>query len=162
MSRLERLQKIYFWSAVVCAALGLVSSSGCSPIAELPPSTIWGLYPLLLAFGLVAGVLAVRRAKEIDRERWSIAEDSSLTSGEREYAHKNAERERRWAGLSFAGGPLMFGYWMAYQVGVEDDRIIAHLLAVTGIAGFAVGLLVGKLESRFRDFTELTAEAAVA
>jgi hypothetical protein len=47
---------------------------------------------------------------------------------------------------------LMFGYWMAYQVGVEDDRIIAHLLAVTGIAGFAVGLLVGKLESRFRDF----------
>jgi hypothetical protein len=46
---------------------------------------------------------------------------------------------------------LMFGYWMAYQVGVDGDRLYAHLLPVTGIAGFALGLLVGRLRSRGED-----------
>jgi hypothetical protein len=109
---------------------------------------------LLFVFGVVAGLLAVRRADEIDQERWRIAEDSSLTSGEREYAHKNAERERRLTAGSFAGGPLMFGYWMAHQVGVEDERLSADLLPVAGVVGFAVGLLIGKFENRPRDSSE--------
>jgi hypothetical protein len=151
MSKLERFQKIFFWLAVVCAGLGLVSSSGCSPLAALPPDALWALHPLLFAFGVVGGVLAVRRADEIDQQRWRFAEDSALTSGERKYAHKNAEKERRLAGGSFAGGPLMFGYWMAHQVGAEDDRLSADLLPVAGVVGFAVGLLLGKLENRPRD-----------
>ena len=152
MSILERLQKSFFWFAVACAALGVASGSGCSPFPELPPSSISLLHPLLLIVGIIAGMLSIGRGDEIDRERWKIAEDPTVTSGEREYAHKHAERKQRWAGISFAGAPLMFGYWMAYQVGVDGDRLYAHLLPVTGIAGFAVGLVVaGKLRSRDED-----------
>ncbi len=148
MSRLERLQKSFFWFAIVCAVLGVVSASGCSPFPAIPPSSLSVLHPLLLVLGFIGGILSVRRGDEIDRERWSVAEDSTVTSGEREYAHKHAERARRWAGISFAGGPLMFGYWMAYQVGAEGNRLSANLLPVTGVAGFALGLLVGKLRGR--------------
>jgi len=145
MTRIERIQKIYFWMAIVFAGLGVVSSSGCSPIAPFPSGMLWVLHPLLFLLGAVSGVLNLRRTEQIDRQRWEVAEDSTVTSGEREYAHKEAERERRWAGICFAGGPLMLGYWLAYQVTSESGRAEAHLLPVTGIAGFALGLGVTKI-----------------
>ena len=148
MSRIERIQKIYFWVAIACAGLGVVSSSGCSPLPVFPSGMLWVLHPLLFLLGAVSGALNLRRTEQIDRQRWEVAEDSTVTSGEREYAHKEAERERRWAGICFAGGPLMLGYWLAYQLTVESGRAEAHLLPVTGIAGFVVGLGVIKILGR--------------
>ena len=62
------------------------------------------------------------RAREIDRERWEVVDDPLLTSGEREYAHKEAERERRWAGTVFLTAPVALAYWTAYQVTPEAVR----------------------------------------
>ena len=146
MSRLFRFQKVSFWVGVVCAGLGLVTSSGCSPFPTFSEQTLWFLHPTLFLLGCICGYLSVLRVKEIDRDRWTIAEDPSLTSGEREYAHKYAERERRWAAAAFGAAPLMVGYWWAYQVSLGNDRLTAHLLPVTGIVGFAVGLVVGKIK----------------
>ncbi|MEJ2086870.1 MAG: hypothetical protein P8Y44_14615 [Acidobacteriota bacterium] len=145
MSRVERVQKAYLWIAITCAGMGVMSSSGCSPFPDLPSGALWLLHPLLLLLGAVSGVLSLRRSEEIDRQRWRVAEDSTVTRGEREYAHKEAEGERRWAGVCFAGGPLMLGYWLAYQVHADSAHVEAHLLPVTGIAGFAIGLGVAKL-----------------
>lgn len=139
------MQRAAFWVAVIAAGLGLMASSGCSPIPDLPVGSVWLLHPLLLLVGVLAGVASVRRADALDRERWRVAEDPTVTSGEREYAHKHAERERRGAGVSFAGCPLMLGYWLAYQSGGNEGRLESHLLPVTGLAGFAVGVGVEKL-----------------
>lgn len=145
MSPVERSQKISFWVAVIAAGLGLMASTGCSPLPELPAGAVWLLHPLLLLIGVFAGLANVRRAADLDRERWRVAEDPTVTSGEREYAHKHAERERRWAGVSFAGGPLMLGYWLAYQSQGSDQRLESHLLPVTGLTGFALGIVIDRL-----------------
>ena len=148
MARIERVQKVYFWIAIASAGLGVVSSSGCSPLPTFPSGVLWVLHPLLFLLGAVSGALNLRRSEQIDRQRWEVAEDSTVTRGEREYAHKDAESERRWAGVCFAGCPLMLGYWLAYQVMTESGRVEAHLLPVTGIAGFAVGLGIAKTLGR--------------
>ena len=150
MSPIERSQKISFWVAVISAGLGLMASTGCSPLPQLPTGAVWLLHPLLLLLGALAGLANVRRADDLDRERWQVAEDPTVSGGEREYAHKHAERERRWAGISFAGGPLMLGYWLAYQSGGSDHRLESHLLPVTGLAGFALGIVLDKLHGTVR------------
>ena len=147
MSHLERLQKVSFWFAVICAALGFLTSAGCSFGPEIPPGALGFLHALLFLVGAVAGYLSVFRNQAIDRERWRIAEDPSLTSGERDYAHKYAERQRRWATTSYLAAPLMLGYWLAYQVEGEGQRLMAQLLPVTGLAGSVVGLLVARFRA---------------
>ena len=148
MSRLEKLQRTCFWLAIVTAGLGLTSASGCSAVEQLEPDLVWVVHPVLVALGTAAGIASLRRGAEIDRERWRIAEDPTVTSGEREYAHKNAERERRLAGIAFAGAPLMLGYWLAYQIESPADSIRAQLLPVSGIVGFVIGVLIGKWVER--------------
>ena len=93
MSALERAQKVAFWIAVVCATLGFLTSAGCGPIEELPGGLASWLHPMLLVLGVLAGLAAAARNEEIDRTRWQVVEDPLLTSDERDYAHRHAERE---------------------------------------------------------------------
>lgn len=144
MTRLERLQKVSFWVAVVSATLGFLTSAGCGPVPEIPDSSVRLLHPLLLILGGIVGYLSVFRGDEIDRERWRIVEDPSLTSGERDYAHKYAERQRRLASTSFLAAPLMLGYWMAYQVEGDGQALAAQLLPVAALLGSVVGVVVAR------------------
>ena len=139
-----RLQRVSFWVAVVSATLGFLTSAGCRMLPEIPSVMVGWLHGLLLALGLVAGWLAVGRSREIDRERWRIAEDPDLTSGERDYAHKYAERERRSAATSFLAAPLMIGYWLAYQVVGEGELLAAQMLPVSALVGSVLGWIVGR------------------
>jgi len=150
MSALERAQKVAFWIAVVCAALGFVTSAGCGPIPELPGGLARWLHPVLLAMGIVAGLAAAARNDEIDRTRWQVVEDPRLTSDERDYAHRHAERERRWASTAFLSAPLMLGYWMAYQLEGGGRRLEAQLLPLTAVVGSVAGYLVAMLRQRGR------------
>ncbi len=149
MTQLERLQRVSFWVAVVSATLGFLTSAGCRMLPEVPASTLGFLHPLLLILGGFLGYKSVFRNHEIDRQRWQIAEDSSLTSGERDYAHRNAERLRRGASTAYLAAPLMLGYWLAYQVEGGGESLMAQLLPVSGLMGAVIGLLVARF--RFRE-----------
>ena len=151
MSALEWAQKVAFWLAVVCATLGFVTSAGCGPIPELPGGLARWFHPVLLMVGIAAGLAAAARNDEIDRTRWQIVEDPMLTSDERDYAHRFAERERRWASTAFLSAPLMLGYWMAYQLEGGGRRLEAQLLPLTAVVGSVVGYLVASwLQARGR------------
>lgn len=150
MSVLERRQRVAFWVAVVSAGLGFVTSAGCPLLPGLPTESLWFLHPALLALGALAGYQSVLRNTEIDRERWRIAEDSTVTSGEREYAHRYAERQRRWSSTSFISAPLMLGYWLAYQVEGGGRGLAAQLLPAVALAGSVVGLMVARLRTSER------------
>jgi hypothetical protein len=149
VSRLERLQRVSFWVAVVSAGAGFLTSAGCTGLPPLATFHLRWLHPFLLVLGAVCGWLSVARGEAIDRERWQIAEDPSLTSGERDYAHRHAERQRRVASTSFLAAPLMLGYWLAYQVEGEGKLLAAQLLPVTAITGAVLALLIGRLRARF-------------
>ena len=148
MSVLERAQKVAFWVAVGCATLGFVTSAGCGPIPELPAGLAGWLHPVLLGIGVLAGLAAVARNEEIDRRRWEIVEDPSLTSDERDYAHRHAERERRWASTAFLSAPLMIGYWLAYQLEGGGRRLDAQLLPLTAVVGAVIGFAAARLRTR--------------
>ena len=147
MTRLERLQKASFWVAVVGATGGFLTSAGCRVAPDIPPSSLGFLHLLLLILGGIAGYLSVLRGQEIDRERWRIAEDPSLTSGERDYVHRYAERQRRSASTSFLAAPLMLGYWLAYQVAGGGQALAAQLLPVTAVVGSVLGLLGARIRA---------------
>lgn len=145
MTRLERLEKASLTAAIVCGLFGLASSGGCRVVPEADPGWAWLGHAVLLLLGAGAGVATILRGVEIDRRRWEILADPLLTKGERDYAHKEAERQRRLAGTFFLLAPLFLGYWMSYQVhGGEGGRLVANLLGVTPLLSFFVGLLVGK------------------
>lgn len=151
MSRLERAQRISFWVAVVSATMGFLTSAGCRMLPEVSDSWVGPLHGILLVLGAVAGYLAVGRGREIDRVRWQVAEDPALTSGERDYAHKYAERERRTAVTSFLAAPLMLGYWLAYQVVGEGQDLGAQLLPVTALLGSVIGWMGARLRGSPED-----------
>ena len=149
MSRLRRLQRLAFRVAVVAAVLGLATASGCAPGLELPRSAVGVLHPLLLLLGGLAGWAASRRMGEIDGERWRIARDPDLTSGERQYAHREAEARRRRAAAALLGAPLLIGYCASGQIEASRESLSAQLLGVTALAGGIVGLIVSRrLEGR--------------
>jgi len=133
------------------APLRFVTSAGCGPLPDLPAGLAYWLHPVLLGMGIVAGFAAGARNEEIDRHRWRIVEDPKLTSDERDYAHKNAERERRWAATSFLSAPLMLGYWMAYQIEGEGRSLGAQLLPLTAVVGSVIGFLLARLRQRGRE-----------
>ena len=149
MTRLERFQKVALWVAVGCATIGFLTSTGCQMLPNAPRQALAVLHPVLFALGAVFGVASQRRSEEIDRERWKIVEDPLLTSGERDWAHKNAERKRRAAGTAFLDAPLALGYWLAHQI--EGRGLAADLLAATAVLGAVAGLILARfLEPRSR------------
>ncbi len=146
--RLERLERAALWVAVVCAALGFLTSGGCLHLPSAPRAALGLLHPLLFLMGAGAGWAVVVRGRDIDRRRWQIVREDRLTSGERDWAHKEAERQRRWAGTSFLAAPVMLGYWLAYQVEGGGRLLAAQLLSVTALAGAVTGLVAAHLHGR--------------
>ena len=144
MRRLRDLQRWALRIAIAAALLGLATASGCVPGVGLPHAAIAVLHPLLLVLGGVAGWVASRRMGDIDAERWRVAQDPDLTSGQRQYAHRHAESRRRWAALSLLGAPLMIGYCSSGQIDASRDSLAAQLLGITALAGGIVGLVVGQ------------------
>jgi len=149
MSRLRQLQQWAMRVAIAAAVLGMATAGGCAPGLGLPQATVVVLHPLLLLLGGVAGWVASRRMSEIDRERWHHAHDPDLTSGERQYAHRFAETQRRNVAAALLGAPLLIGYCSSSQIEASQESLVAQLLGVTALAGGIVGLIVGrKLQER--------------
>ena len=145
---LERLQTVVTIVGVLCALLGLATSSGCAVFPKGPPEAAWILHPLLLLLGVAAGVVTHLRTRDIDRKRWRIVQDTTLTKGEVEYAHREAESARRISSTVFLGAPLALGFWMAYQFRSEDRRTAADLLVMTPLLGYLLGYFIGQLKIR--------------
>lgn len=138
---LERLQTAAAVAAVVGLLLGFLASIGVHVAPPLSRTGLWVTVVALFAGGLLGGAATVLRARAIDRRRWEAVEDPLITSGEREYAHKEAERERRWAGTVFFTSPIALGYWAAYQLGPDVGLAAPPLLAVVPLGGYLAGLL---------------------
>jgi len=138
-----RAQKAAFWVTIVAALLALGAGTGLSPIPRGTPALAYWLHPLVVLLGVLGGLLAVKRAREIDEERWRVVGDDSLTSGERAYAHKEAEREMRSAATSFLLAALAVATWLAYQLRIPGEITVADLLIATPVLGFLVGLGAG-------------------
>ena len=83
------------------------------------------------------------RSREIERERWRVVADGTLTSGEREYAHREAEQQMRSAGTVFLLAALSVGFWLSYQLREDGTIGPADFLIVSSFVGFILGALIG-------------------
>lgn len=150
---LERLQTAASAAAVTGLVLGFFASIGLRLFPVLSPAGFWSAILLLLGAGAGGGLGTVARAREIDRRRWELVEDPLMTSGEREYAHKDAERERRWAGVVFFTAPVALAYWAAHQLSADVALTAPPLLALVPLAGYLGGLLAAHWHYRKRSPT---------
>lgn len=144
---MRRIQTGALVFAVVCGGLGLMTSTGCPVLPSADPGIVALLHPLVIAMGALAGFLLPFRQRAVDAERWRVVEDPALTSGEREYAHQEAEREKKTAGIVFLMAPLTLGFWLAYHFR-QETITAADFLTVTPLVGFAVGWPAGWWASR--------------
>jgi len=149
---LETAQTVAAFAGGAGLLLGLLSSIDVLPIPRGGEWVAWILHPLFFLLGIAAGIAAAVRGRQVDRRRWELLEDPMLTDGERELAHREAERQRRWAGTVFFMAPLFLAYWMAYQFGGEeggfgggeDTSVLADLLILPPMVGFLAGLLLAQ------------------
>lgn len=137
-SRLDRLKTAAVAVAAVAGLLGFLASLGLRPPLA-PAWAAWLLHPALLALGAAGALVATLRGREIDRWRWRIVEDPLITSGEREEAHREAERQRRHAATAFLAAPVFLGYWGVYQV---DGDMVSWLLPASALVGYGAGFVV--------------------
>lgn len=140
-NRLESVQTVATVAGVAALALGFLASIGLRLVPVLPASAFWPLSLTLGLLGAAGGVITVVRGRSIDRRRWEAVDDPLLTSGEREYAHKEAERQRRWTGTVFFATPVALAYWAAFQLPAEAGLGTTPLLALFPLAGYLIGLL---------------------
>ncbi len=148
--RLESLQTVATVVGVAALAVGFLASIGLRLVPVLPAGAFWPLSIVLGLLGLAGGVATVARAETIDRRRWEVADDPLLTSGEREYAHKEAERQRRWAGTVFFAAPVALAYWAAFQLPADGGLGTSPLLALFPLVGYLAGLLGAHWRGRRR------------
>lgn len=145
MSPLEKLERVSLGVAIGGGVLSLASAGGCSLLATPNTGWTWFLHPLVFLLSAAAGVVTMLRGVEIDRRRWEIVDEPLLTSGEREHAHKEAERQRRHAGTLLLLGPLMVGFWLSQEYRSAGlGRLATDLLSVAGLFGFFAGILYGR------------------
>ena len=144
---MKLLQNVALFTAVVCGAVGVSTATGCPVLPPGGPGAAAWLHPLLIAVAAVSGLCFSLRAREIDGERWRIVEDSTITKGEREYAHREAEREKKVAGVVFLMAPLTLGFWLASHLRAER-LTAAELLSLTPLLGFVLGMGLARLLAR--------------
>ena len=133
--------------AIVCGALGLATATGCPVLPPGDPGAVAWLHPLVIGVAAVAGLCFSLRAREIDAERWRVVDDSTITKGEREYAHKEAEREKKAAGVVFLMAPLTLGFWLASHW--RGERVgAAELLSLVPLFGFLLGMGAARVALR--------------
>jgi hypothetical protein len=122
--------------AVACGVLGFLASLDLYLLPPFPHPAVWLAHPLLAALGAAAGAAAALRGRELDRARWEVVDQPMITSGERELAHKEAERQRRLAATAFLAAAVFVGYWLLYQI---PGGLVAWLLPATALVGWAGG-----------------------
>jgi hypothetical protein len=137
------LQRGSLWLGAACFLLGLLATGGCSPFPAGEPDLAWLLHPLVLFVGGAAGMVAAARGREIERERWRVIEQPGLTKGERELAHREAEADRKRAGIAFLLAPVGIGFALATHFSIAASTRVADVVLVTALAGFALGLWLG-------------------
>lgn len=145
---LERLQSFLLAAAIAGLAIGFLASIGLRIFPLLDRAGFWTVVTLLLLAGLGGGVATVVRAREIDRRRWEAVDDPLITKGEREYAHKEAERERRWAGIVYFTSPIALGYCAAYHLGAGAAENAPALLSLLPLASYLVGYVAAHAVQR--------------
>lgn len=138
-----RLRRGAFWVTVGAAGLTVLAALNLSPFPTRMPAVAAWLHPLVAAVGAAAGWLTMVRARELEAERWRVVADPDLTSGERQYAHKEAEREVRSAASGFLVAALAVAVWLAYQLRIPGEITVADLLVLTAALGFLAGLGFG-------------------
>lgn len=139
---LARAVTLAGWSAAVLGVLGFAASLGHGWLglaAWLAPF----LHLLLGLLGAAAAVAASRRTEQIDRQRFEIATAPAVTRGERELAHREAERQIRTATTALVAAPLLLGYWLAYELPAGVGPW-GRALPATALAGFAVAFWLGR------------------
>jgi len=134
------------WLAIVFGGLGFAASVGHGLLPPLPLELVAPLHLLLAALGLGAATIASRYGVEIDRERFSYAEDPHATRDERLLAHREAEREHRRSMTAMVAAPLALGYWIAYEFPPGEPW--ARALPVSALVGVGFGLLLLRLRRR--------------
>lgn len=140
--RLLRLQNTSMVVAAVSLLLGFLASLEILLLPRADLTWAYVLQPVLLGLGAGGGVAAAFRGRHADRVRWATVAEPLLTDMERETAHKDAEAERRKAGVWFLLGPMLLGYWLAYQVAPpQSNSLAAYLLAILPMPGFVLGLM---------------------
>jgi hypothetical protein len=153
---LRRVQSAAAFAAGAGLLFGFLASIGLRILPTLGPAGFWIAALVLTLAGAGGGLATVARGEAIDRNRWRVVDDPLLTSGEREYAHKEAERERRWAGTVFLTAPVALAYWTAYQMapqvastaGTGSRLGNTPLLALLPLAGYLAGLVVAHVRRR--------------
>ena len=141
MNSLERLQQIAVAVAAIGAILGFASSGGCHVLPQAAPDLAWILHLLLLALGIGSGWLSFRRFQEVERRRWQAVHDPLATQGEKEYAHKEAESQRRFAGTAYLLAPMGLAFWLANHFDQRGELTPSDFFLVTPLLGFLFGLL---------------------
>lgn len=136
---LTRWQSLATTVAIGALVLGFLASIDFRLLPLLPWWLLLAAHPLLAALGVAAGRAAIRRGRELDAERWAVVDEPLATLQEQEYAHKEAERERRVAATVFLGAPVFLGYWGLYQFAGAGPG--AWALPVTGLLGYLAGFL---------------------
>lgn len=143
---LQRAQTVAVVVAVLALALGFLASIGVTFLPRGGETAAWILHPVLLLIGAAGGLATAIRGRQVDEKRWELLDDPMLTSGEREMAHREAERERRWASTVFFVMPILLGYWWANQLSGEDGgSLLTFLLTASPMIGFLVGLFLTQL-----------------
>ena len=129
--------------AILFLVLGFLASLGHGPLPPLPAALVLPLHAALAGLGALAGIVAGRRQVEIDARRFEYAQDPHATKGERELAHKEAERAIRSAHTALIGAPLALGYWLAYEFAAGAPPW-ARALSASALVGYALALLLGR------------------
>lgn len=149
MTRLAKIQRAALAVALVAALLGILTATGCRVSEPPDPGWAWLFHALLAALGIGAGIATTLRGIEVDRERWDVLSEELLTKGEREYAHKHAERQHRTASTIFLLAPVALGFFLANYFHQEGTHLLTDSLTVTPLFTFCIGYFAGRrLEDR--------------
>ena len=138
----QRCQNGALAVAIVTGALGLLAAGGCSVVPEGRPGLAGLIHVLLLGLSIGAGLLAALRTQEVETARWEAVNEPMATKGEREYAHREAESQRRGTSTIFLLAPLGIAFWLAHVFDTEGVFSLSDLFLVTPVLGYLLTLLI--------------------